>query len=56
VDENARCYRDGDKVISGSPNQILDHLSVGGTRDFDRSNNVSRIAGHSRSIWKGGDC
>jgi putative endopeptidase len=42
-------------VMSGSPNQILDHLSVGGTRDFDRSNNVSRIAADEHdSSWLDG--
>lgn len=58
-DEKARCHRDGDKVIDGSPGQILDHLPVGGTREFDRSHNVSwivadehnasRLDGHVRS-------
>src|ERR1700693_852225 len=29
VDEKTRGDRDSDQVISGSPNEILDHLSVG---------------------------
>ena len=32
ADEKTRCDRNGDKVIGGCPNQILDHLSVGSTR------------------------
>src|SRR5260370_15391992 len=46
VDENPRCDRDGDKVVGGRPNQILDHLSVGGTREFDRPNIISWIVAH----------
>src|SRR5207302_9336986 len=46
ADEKACCHRDGDEVICGRPNQILDHFSVGSTREFDRSYNVSWITTH----------
>jgi hypothetical protein len=33
VDEKARCHRDGDKIIGGRPNQILNLVN---RRDVDR--------------------
>src|SRR5215472_8975620 len=33
-------------MISGSPNQILNHLSLGSAREFDGSNNIAWVAAY----------
>src|SRR5712691_7638992 len=38
--------RDSDKVIGRSPNEVLDHFSVGSAGKFDRTHDIARIATH----------
>jgi len=46
VDEKASSDRNSDNVIRRRPNQILDHFSIGGAGQFDRTHDIARIAPH----------
>src|SRR5712692_3498422 len=50
VDEQASGDRNRDNVIGRRPHQVLDHFSIGGAGQFDRTHDIARIATHERTI------
>jgi hypothetical protein len=48
--EDARCDRDGERVVADGPGEVLAHLSLGAAADLDRGGDVDRVGAHQYDV------